>query len=159
MERSLQESYAYQPVSTLQLLPPSKSFVSFLFNRAYSIITNKDYLDKESARIKQVLQENEYQESIISKIFKRITNNHSLSNSQQQTQSTDMQEEEIIMLKLKVLVKNYNVYSSLKKQDPLSLLKALCENCFVKLNIKQPQKIKTISFMNWLQLLRSSLLR
>ena len=56
-----------------------ESVVSSLFNRAYSIITNKDDLHKENARIKQVLKENEYQESIISKIFKRITNNHNLS--------------------------------------------------------------------------------
>ena len=31
--------------------------VSSLFNRAYSIITNKDHLHKENARIKQVLKE------------------------------------------------------------------------------------------------------
>ena len=48
-------------------------------NRAYSIITNKDGLRKENTEIKQVLKENGYQESIISKIFKRITlNNNSL---------------------------------------------------------------------------------
>ena len=40
--------------------------------------------------------ENGYQESIISKIFRRNTNNHSLPQSQQQlTQVTDIQEEEI----------------------------------------------------------------
>ena len=72
-----------------------ESVVSSLFNRAYSIITNKDDLHKENARIKQVLKENGYQESIISKIFKRITNNHSLPQSQQLTQATDIQEEEI----------------------------------------------------------------
>ena len=44
--------------------------------------------------IKQALKEYGYQESTISKIFKRITNNHSLSQSQQQTQATDIQEEE-----------------------------------------------------------------
>ena len=59
----------------------SKESVS-LFNRAYSIITNKDDLHKENARIKQVLKENGYQKSIISKIFRRITNNHSLPESQ-----------------------------------------------------------------------------
>ena len=37
-----------------------KSVVSTLFNRAYSIITNKDDLHKENARIKQVLKENGY---------------------------------------------------------------------------------------------------
>ena len=60
-----------------------ESIVSSMFNRAYSIITNKDDLYKEKARIKQVLKENGYQESIISKIFKR-----SLPQSQQQMQAT-----------------------------------------------------------------------
>ena len=44
-----------------------------------------------------MLKENRYQESIISKIFKWVTNNHSLSQSQQLTQATDIQEEEIRM--------------------------------------------------------------
>ena len=44
-----------------------------------------------------MLKENGYQESIISKIFKRITNNHSLPQSQKITQATDMQEEKIRM--------------------------------------------------------------
>ena len=60
-----------------------ESVVSSLFNTAYPIITNKDNLHKENARTKQVLRENGYQESIISKFFKRITNNHSLPHSQQ----------------------------------------------------------------------------
>ena len=72
-----------------------QSVASSLFNRAYSIITNKDDLYKESARIKQVLKKNRYQETIISKIFKRITNYHSLSQSQQQMQATGIQEGEI----------------------------------------------------------------
>ena len=55
-----------------------ESVVCSLFSRAYSIITNKYDLHKESARIEQVLRENGYQESIISKIFRRITNNYSL---------------------------------------------------------------------------------
>ena len=55
--------------------------ISPLFNRAYSDITSKDDLTKESTRIKQVLKENGYQESITSKIFKRITDDHSLSYS------------------------------------------------------------------------------
>ena len=42
-----------------------------------------------------MLKENGYQESIINKIFRRITNNHSLPQSQQLTQATDIQEEEI----------------------------------------------------------------
>ena len=44
-----------------------------------------------------MLKENGYQESIISRIFKKITNNHSLSQSHQQMQATDIQEEEIRM--------------------------------------------------------------
>ena len=74
-----------------------ESVVSSLFNRVYSIITNKDDLHKENMRIKQVLKENGYQESIISEVFKRITNNHSLPQAQQLTQATKIQEEKIRM--------------------------------------------------------------
>ena len=42
-----------------------------------------------------MLKESGYQESIINKIFGRITNNHYLPQSQQLTQATDIQEEEI----------------------------------------------------------------
>ena len=69
--------------------------VSSLFNRAYSITTNKNDLHKENATIKQVLKENGYRESIINKIFRRIANNHSLPQSQQLMPATDIQEEEI----------------------------------------------------------------
>ena len=69
----------------------SKFLLISYLNRAYSIITNKYDLYKENARIKQVLKDNGYQESIVHKIFKRITNNNSLSQSQQQTQATDIQ--------------------------------------------------------------------
>ena len=71
-----------------------ESVVSSLFNRAYSIITNKDDLHKENTRIKLVLKENGYQESINNKIFRRITNNHSLPQSQV-TEARDIQQEEI----------------------------------------------------------------
>ena len=64
-----------------------KSVVSSLFDRAFSIITIKDYLTEESARLKQVLTENGYQENI----------NLSLSQSEQQTQATDIQEDGIKM--------------------------------------------------------------
>ena len=74
-----------------------ESVASSLSNRAYSIITNNDDLLKENARIKQVLKENGHQESIIRKIFKKITNNHSLPQSQQLTQATDIQDKEIRM--------------------------------------------------------------
>ena len=68
-----------------------ESVLSSLFNRAYSMITNKGDLHKENARIKQVLKENGYQEGIINKVFRRI----SLLQSQQLMQATDIQEEEI----------------------------------------------------------------
>ena len=90
MERSL-----YWYVGSLHIL--TNTVVSSFFNRAYSVITNKDDLHKENARIKQVLKENGYQESIINKVFRRITNNHRLAQSQQLTQATDIQEEEIRM--------------------------------------------------------------
>ena len=60
--------------------------VSSWLNSSYSIITNKDDLTKENARIKQVLKENGYQQSFIIKVFKKITNNHSLSQFEQQPQ-------------------------------------------------------------------------
>ena len=44
-----------------------------------------------------MLKENGHQESIIRKIFKKITNNHSLPQSQQLTQATDIQDKEIRM--------------------------------------------------------------
>ena len=44
-----------------------------------------------------MLKENGYQKSIIRKIFKMISNNHSLSQSQQQTQAKDVKEEDIRM--------------------------------------------------------------
>ena len=44
-----------------------------------------------------MLTENGYEESIISKIFKRITNNHSLPQSQQLTQAREILEEQIRM--------------------------------------------------------------
>ena len=55
-----------------------ESVVYSLCYRAYSIIKNKDGLHKENTRIKQVLKKNRYRESIVKKIFRRITNNHSL---------------------------------------------------------------------------------
>ena len=71
-----------------------ESVVSSLFNRAYSIITNKDDLHKENARVKQVLKEYGYQESII---LLAKSNNHSFPQSQQLTQATDIHKEKIRM--------------------------------------------------------------
>ena len=44
-----------------------------------------------------MLKENGYQENIISKIFKRFTKSKSLPQSQQQTEATNIQAEEIRM--------------------------------------------------------------
>ena len=44
-----------------------------------------------------MLTKNAYQESIINKTFRIITNNHSFPQSQQLTKATDIQKEEIIM--------------------------------------------------------------
>ena len=93
--RKLTHTDQYLQYSSHHQTSCKESAVSYLFNRAYSVTTNKDDLHKENVRIKQVLKENGYQESIISKIFKRITNNHSLPQSQQLMQATDIQEEEI----------------------------------------------------------------
>ena len=83
-----------------------------------------------------MLKEKGYQESIISKIFKRITNNHSLPQSQQLTQATDIQEKEIRMSTNLLYVegtseKLCHILSSHK----LSTLKILCIN-FANLKIK-----------------------
>ena len=113
-----------------------ESVVSSLFNRAYSIITNKDDLHKENAGIKQVLKENGYQESIISKIFKRITNNHSLPQLQQQTQAADIQGEEIKMSinlpyvegtseKLRRILRSHKIRSTFYTEN--TLRKLLCK--------------------------------
>ena len=52
-------------------------------------------LIKEDVRIKQLLKENGYQETILSKIFNRITNNHNLFQPQQQRKATNIEVEEI----------------------------------------------------------------
>ena len=113
-----------------------ESVVSSLFNRAYSIITNKDDLHKENARIKQVLKENGYRESIINKIFRRIANNRSLPQSRQLTQATDIQDEEIRMSinlpyiqgtseKLRRKLKSHKIRSTLYTE--MTLRKLLCK--------------------------------
>ena len=113
-----------------------ESVVFSLFNRQYSIITNKDDLCKQNARIKRVLKENGYQESIISKIFTRITSIHSLSQSQQQTHAKDIQEEEIRMSinlpyvestseKLRRILRSHKIRSTFYTEN--TLRKRLCE--------------------------------
>ena len=53
-------TYQYLHYSSHHQTSSKESVVSSLFNRAYSTITNKDDLDKENTRIKQVLKENGY---------------------------------------------------------------------------------------------------
>ena len=102
MERSLYRQIgsqriltnSYTTALTIKQVARKVFFFFAFFNRAYSIITNKDDLAKENGSIKQVLKENEYDESVTSNTLKRITNNQSFSQSQQQTQATDIREEE-----------------------------------------------------------------
>ena len=75
--RILTNTYTTTPCET----SCKESVIPSLFYRVKSIVVNKDDLTKESTRINQLLKENGYQESIITKIFKRITNNHSFSQS------------------------------------------------------------------------------
>ena len=122
-----------------------------MFNTVYSIIKNKDDLQKETARIKQVLKENEYRESIINKIFRGITNNHSLPQSQQLKQATDIQEEEIrISIKLAYvegtsenlqrILRSHKIRSTFYNE--MTLHKLLC-----KPKYRVATENKTISFM------------
>ena len=115
------------------------------------MITNKDDLTKESVRIKQVLKENGYEESIISKVFKRITNNHSLSQPQQQRQATDIQEEEIRMStnlpyvedtseKLRCILRSHKIRSTFYTES--TLRKLLC-----KPKDRVATEDRTVSFM------------
>ena len=55
----------YLHYSSNQQTSCKESVVSSFFNRAYSIITNKDDLYKEKARIKQVLKENGAREALL----------------------------------------------------------------------------------------------
>ena len=115
------------------------------------MITNKDDLTKENARIKQVLEENGYEESIISRIFKRIADNHSLSQPQQQRQATDIQEEEIRMStnlpyvegaseKLRCILRSHKIRSTFYTES--TLRKLLC-----KPKDRVATEDRTVSFM------------
>ena len=115
------------------------------------MITNKDDLTKENTRIKQVLEENGYEESIISRIFKRIADNHSLSQPQQQRQATDIQEEEIRMStnlpyvegtseKLRCILRSHKIRSTFYTEN--TLRKLLC-----KPKDRVATEDRTVSFM------------
>ena len=83
-----------------------------------------------------MLKENGYQESIFSKIVRGITNNHSLPQSQQQTQATDIQEEVIRMSinlaysegtseKLRRILRSHKIRSTFYTES--TLRKLLCK--------------------------------
>ena len=61
-------------------------------------------------------------------------------------------------LTLKILLKNYDVHSKLKREETFFTLKTLCVNYFVNLKIEWLQKIKTTSFIK-LAIVTRSLLR
>ena len=63
-----------------------------------------------------MLKGNGYQESIISKNFKRITNNHSLFQSQQQMQATDHEHDIKMQINLTYVAKRMKLRNSLGKQ-------------------------------------------
>ena len=134
--RKLTHTDQYLHYSSHHQTSCKESVVSSLFNGTYSIITNKDDLHKENARIKQVLKDNGYQETIISKIFKRITSNHSLPQLQQQTQAADIQKEEIKMStnlpyvegtseKLRRILRSHKIRSTFYTENTLP--KLLCK--------------------------------
>ena len=77
-----------------------------------------------------MLKKNRCQESKISKIIRRITNNHSLPQSQQLTQAIDIQEEEIRMSinlpyvdgtgeKLRRILRPHKIRSTFNTETPL----------------------------------------
>ena len=83
-----------------------------------------------------MLKENVCQESVISKIIERITKNHSLPQSQEQTQATDIQDEEIRMSinlpyvegtieKLRHIPRSHKIRSSFYSEN--TLCKLLCK--------------------------------
>ena len=90
-----------------------------------------------------MLKENGYRERIISKIFERITNNNSLIQTQQLTQATDIQEEEMTMSINLACVEG----TSEKLRRILASHKIRSTFYTVNLKIDQLQKIKTMSFM------------
>ena len=60
-------------------------------------------------------------------------------------------------LTLKILLKNYDVHSKLKREETFCALKTLCVNYFVNLKIEWLQKIKTTSFIKLAIVTRSLL--
>ena len=107
-------------------------FIFKIIFKIQNLIVNHESRPAKSIPVK----ENGYQESIISKIFKRITNNHRLPLSQQQTQATDIHEEEIRMSinlpyvegtieKLEHILRSHKIRSTFYTEN--TLLKLLCK--------------------------------
>ena len=76
-----------------------------------------------------MLKENGYQEGIISKILKRITNNHSLPQSQQKTEemkmSINLPDAEVTSEILQFILKSHKTRSTFYTEN--TLLKLLCK--------------------------------
>ena len=85
-----------------------------------------------------MLKENGYQESIINKISKKITNSHRLFHSEKQTQAKDIQMEKIRMSINLPYVEGEKIWRILLS-DKIRVNfteKTLCINYFVNRNIK-----------------------
>ena len=90
-----------------------------------------------------MLKENAYEEEISSKILKIITNDYSLSQSQQQTQTTDIQEEKIrTEYKLTVLGKSLQRILRSGKTRPTFYTASTFHNIFFKLKYRLASKDK-----------------
>ena len=77
----------YERAAITTALHPPKIWEQFV-DDVHSILKRthlENFLHKENARIKQVLKKNGYREIIINKIFRRITNYHSLPQSQHES--------------------------------------------------------------------------
>ena len=77
------------------------------------------------------------QVTTMSKIFKKTTNNLTLSQSQQETKATGISEKEtrisICLPYIKSASENYGVYSDLIRKDPLPTLRTFSINFFANL--------------------------
>ena len=109
----------------------------------YRYLSSRDIMFLVKKNKTNVNKENRYQENIISKIFKRIINNHSLSHSQKTNashiyRSRRDQNEYKIYDTLKVQVKNYDVFSNHINIHSVHV-EALCVNYF-NFDLRQTQQ-------------------
>ena len=124
-----------------------------LSQSAYSAITNKDDLNKDNDWIKEILQANGYQESTISKIFQRITNNHRLSSSVRLSHNNKLKpwiskkkrsELSINSPYVKGLSAKLGLYT---RWGPVSIMKTPWVIYFLNLKLEFLQQVETASFM------------